>query len=440
MDGNQQTSAGVQAEPMMYWPAADFSRVPYDVFTDQDLYRLEMQRLFRGPVWNYLGMDCEIPNWGDFLTTWVGDTQIVVTRAKDGSVHAFENSCAHRGARIVDEVRGNAKRHTCPYHLWTYNLAGELTGVPFEKGHNGKGGMPPCFEKQEHSLKTLRMASYGGLIFGTYDDTTEPLEDFLGEHSLAQIDRLLGKRKPKVIGYLRQKIPANWKLYNENVRDPYHASLLHMFQITFGLQTPAMSGGIFLDKDAKNAWNHSILSEDDATRNAELSGDYDELGKWLKDLKMNDPSMMQVPLDLDDNIKTTILTMFPTLIFGQVDNTYAIRQLRPKGPTAVELHITYLGFEDDTEEQLHNRMLSVNLIGPGGYISLEDGEALRLVQVGASARQGDHSVLAMGGVGEMPDTDHLIQEISIRGFWKHYHKLMKFPPIGGETAATGEAQ
>ena len=422
------------------WPAKDFSRVPYEVFNDEKIFELELSRIFRGPVWNYLGLECEIPNWGDYQTTWVGNIQVVVTRAKDGSVHAFENSCAHRGARIVDNVRGNAKRHTCPYHLWTYNLTGELTGVPFEKGHNGKGGMPPCFEKGDHNLKTLRVATHGGLVFGTYDDTVEPLEQFLGEHSLSQIERLLGKRKPKVIGYLRQKIPANWKLYNENVRDPYHASLLHMFHITFGIQTPAMAGGIKMDGDAKNSWNHSIVSEDDHVKRSALSDDYDELGKWQKDLKMHDPSMLEVPLDLNDNYKTTILSMFPTLIFGQVDNTYAIRQLRPKGPNAVELHVTYLGFEDDTPEQLHNRMLSVNLIGPGGYISLEDGEALRRVQEGVVSRRGEHSVLAMGGIGEMPDTDHLIQEISIRGFWKHYHKLMKFPEAGQQQNDKGGAQ
>ncbi len=412
------------AEPV--WPAADFSRVPYEVFTDPDIYSLEMERVFHGPVWNYLGLECEVPQWGDFHTTWVGDTQVIVSRAKDGSVHAFENSCAHRGARIVDKVRGNAKRHVCPYHLWTYNLSGDLTGVPLEKGHNGKGGMPPCFEKKNHGLRTLRVETYGGLIFGTYRNDTEPLADYLGPHSLVQIDRLLTQRKPKVIGYLRQKIPGNWKLYNENVRDPYHASLLHLFQVSFGIQTPAMKGGIKLDKDGKNTWNHSILSEEDAENLRKLDEDYADSGKLMPDLEMHDPAMLKVPLDLQDNYKTTLLSMFPTLIVAQVDNTYAIRHLRPQGPDAVELHITYLGFEGDTPEQLHDRMLQVNLIGPAGYISMEDGEALRLVQEGLKARRGDHSVLEMGGVGELHDTDYLSQEISIRGFWAHYHYLMGF--------------
>ncbi len=417
----------VQTGPTpLSWPADDFSLVPYEVFTDPQIYQLEMERLFHGPVWNYLGLEIEIPAWGDFQTTWVGDTQVVVTRAKDGGVHAFENSCAHRGTRIVDKVRGNAKRHSCPYHLWTYNLAGDLIGVPLEKGFNGKGGMPPCFEKKDHGLRTLRVATHGGLIFGTYSDQTEPLEDYLGPHSLSQIERLLVQRKPKVIGYLRQKIPGNWKLYNENVRDPYHGSLLHTFQVSFGIQTPAMKGGIKLDKDGKNTWNHSILSADDNKHQGELVGAYSGTDKFNPDLYLHDPSLVQVKLDLDDNYKTTLLSIFPTLIVAQVDNTYAVRHLRPKGPDAVELHITYLGFENDTPEQLHNRLLSVNLIGPAGYISLEDGEVIRLVQEGTKARRGEHSVLEMGGVGEVQDTDYLSQEVSIRAFWKHYHRLMAF--------------
>lgn len=416
------------AEPS--WPAADFSRVPYEVFSDPHIEQQEQERLFHGPVWNYLGMECEIPQWGDFHTTWVGRTQVVVTRAKDGSVHAFNNSCAHRGARIVDEVRGHAKRHTCPYHLWTYNLAGELAAVPLEKGHNGKGGMPPCFDKKDHGLKRLRTACFGGLIFGTYSDAAPPLQEFLGPHSVSQIERLLVHRRPKVIGYLRQKIAGNWKLYCENVRDPYHASLLHLFQVSFGIQTPAMQGGIKMDADGKNTWNHSIVSQSDRADIDKLNAAYADTGKLQPDLKMNDPSMLEVPLDLNDGYKTTLLSIFPTLVVAQVDNTYAVRHLRPKGPNAVELHITYLGFEDDTPEMLHNRLLQVNLIGPAGYISMEDGEALRLVQEGMAARAGEHAVLEMGGVGALHDTDYLSQEISIRGFWKHYHRLMGFAAAG----------
>jgi anthranilate 1,2-dioxygenase large subunit len=166
-----------------------------------------------------------------------------------------------------------------------------------------------------------------------------------------------------------------------------------------------------------------------------MSEAYAGTGKYNPDLKMADPGLTQVPLDLGDNYKTTILSLFPALIIAQVDNTYAIRHLRPKGPNLVELHITYLGFESDTEAQTRDKLLTVNFIGPAGYISLEDGEALRLVQEGIRHRQpGGHEVLEMGGVGPIEDTDYLSQEISIRGFWSFYHRVMGLPPV----AAAGE--
>jgi anthranilate 1,2-dioxygenase large subunit len=142
-------------------------------------------------------------------------------------------------------------------------------------------------------------------------------------------------------------------------------------------------------------------------------------------MRMADPALTQVPLDLGDGYKTTILSIFPSLIIAQVDNTYAIRHLRPKGTDLVELHLTYLGFESDTPEMTQDKMLTANFIGPAGYISLEDGEALRLVQQGIRHRQpGGSEVLEMGGVGAIEDTDYLSQEISIRGFWSHYHRAM----------------
>ena len=410
------------------WPDASFSRVPYEVFTDAAIYDLERERIFRGPVWHYLALDIELPGHGDYRLTWVGDIGVIVVRDRSGEVRALENACAHRGARLLDRLHGNAKRLTCPYHLWTYALDGRLTGVPLEKGIKGKGGMPPCFDKADNGLTAMRVATYGGMIFGTFAADPEPLEDYLGGPAREQIDRLLVQRKPKVLGYLRQRIPGNWKLYNENVRDPYHGSLLHLFQVSFGLQQPTMKGGIKLDREGKNVWNHSILSEEDRTNDAELREAYDGTDKFDPDLKMADPSMTRVPLDLGDGIKTTIMSIFPAAILAQVDNTYAVRHLRPKGPDLVELHITYLGFEEDDAQRLEDKLKTVNFIGPSGYISMEDGEALRLVQEGVRAASGRHSIIAMGGLGDITDTDYLSNEISIRGFWRHYHKTMGLEP------------
>ena len=89
------------------WPAEGVARVPYRVFFDPAIYALEQERLFRGPVWNYVALEAEVRNPGDFKATFVGETPIVINRGKDGGLNAFVNRCAHRGALVCRELRGN---------------------------------------------------------------------------------------------------------------------------------------------------------------------------------------------------------------------------------------------------------------------------------------------------------------------------------------------
>src|ERR1700733_13228646 len=109
------------------WPAAGLTRVPYRVFQSDDAYQAEQQRIFHGPSWHYLALEVELPEPGDFRTTKVGDTPIVVTRDNDGEIYAFENRCAHRGALICLDIHGGSKKDfTCVYHGWTYDRQGNL--------------------------------------------------------------------------------------------------------------------------------------------------------------------------------------------------------------------------------------------------------------------------------------------------------------------------
>jgi len=81
-------------EPRIDWPRNDYSRVPFRLHHDEEIYRLEMERIFRGPAWSFLCLEAEIPNPGDYRTTWVGDTPVIVSRDKEGAIHAFVNRCS----------------------------------------------------------------------------------------------------------------------------------------------------------------------------------------------------------------------------------------------------------------------------------------------------------------------------------------------------------
>src|SRR5271165_719248 len=93
-------SEGVDAEPLGAFPNGDGSRVPYRVFSSQQIYEREQERIFRGPTWSFLGLEAEIPKPGDFKSTYIGDTPVVMTRDEDGGLAAWVNRCAHRGAMV----------------------------------------------------------------------------------------------------------------------------------------------------------------------------------------------------------------------------------------------------------------------------------------------------------------------------------------------------
>jgi anthranilate 1,2-dioxygenase large subunit len=118
------------------------TRVPYWLYTDRDLYAEEQERIFRGNAWTFLCLEAELPAPNTFRLSNLGDMPVVVTRDRDGAIHAFENRCAHRGSLLCLKERGEAKDITCVYHNWTYDLTGKLTGVAFRRGIAGKGGMP----------------------------------------------------------------------------------------------------------------------------------------------------------------------------------------------------------------------------------------------------------------------------------------------------------
>jgi anthranilate 1,2-dioxygenase large subunit len=155
------------------WPALDYSRVPYRLYHDPELYLQEQDRIFRGKTWSFLALDVEIPNPGDFRATYLGETPVVINRDNDGAVHAFVNRCAHRGALVRRELSGNAKNHTCIYHQWCYGLDGGLTAIPFRRGIRGQGGMGPGFDMAAHGLRPLKLGAVNGAWFGTLAEDGE---------------------------------------------------------------------------------------------------------------------------------------------------------------------------------------------------------------------------------------------------------------------------
>jgi terephthalate 1,2-dioxygenase oxygenase component alpha subunit len=146
------------------------------------------------------------------------------------------------------------------YHAWSYNRQGDLTGVAFEKGVKGQGGMPDTFCKQDHGPRKLRIAVYCGLVFGSFSEDVPSIEEYLGDEICQRIERVLHK-PVQVIGRFTQALPNNWKLYVENVKDSYHASLLHLFFTTFELNRLSQKGGVIVDESGGHHVSYSMIDK-----------------------------------------------------------------------------------------------------------------------------------------------------------------------------------
>ncbi len=416
----------ISPAPSIAWPRSEGVRVPYQVFLDPAIYAQEQDRIFRGPTWNYVALEAELQRPGDFKATFVGDTPVVVTRDRTGDLHAFVNRCAHRGALVCREPRGNRLRHTCVYHQWTYDAQGNLVGVPFRSGIDGKGGYPPDFDPRQHGLHKLRVATSHGLIFASFASTVEPLEEYLGPTMRQWLDRLF-TRPIRLLGHTRQFVHANWKLYAENVRDPYHASLLHLFHATFGLYRSTQGGGVWLDRLGRHSVLHSYRRDAETETAA-----YQQAGlrSYQAQYTLADPSLLAGRQEFPGLV---IQTIFPSLVVQQIQNTLAVRQILPKAVDAFELIFTFFGYEDDDEEMLQIRRKQANLVGPAGLISMEDGHATEIVQQAIVRDHAASSLVEMGG-RTVEDQENLVTETGIRGFWRYYGALMGFTDLPAEVA------
>ncbi len=400
------------------WPA-NLTRVPYWVYTDPDVLAAEQKRIFEGPVWNFLALEVELEKPGDFRTNVVGSMPVVVVRDQDGTLRAFENRCAHRGALICLEDGGNAKDFQCVYHAWRYDLCGNLVSVAFRHGVHGKGGMSADFDMRQHAPRKLRVTTFCGLVFGTLSDDTPDIETWLGEAVAGRVRRVLGDRKLEIIGRFTQALPNNWKLYFENVRDTYHASLLHLFLTTFRITRLSQGGGVLVSPSGAHHASTTLAP----TQTKDTTYSSQALRADSETFRLAEPSLLRMHDEFNDNIQLQILSIFPACVLQQVQNALAVRQIVPRGVDASDLHWTYLGFADDTPELRAHRLKQNNLVGPAGYVSMEDGCVGGFVQRGIAAADYELSVIEMGGA-EAETQETRATEASVRGFWKAYRAHM----------------
>ena len=424
------------------WNQPGSSRVPFWAYTDAQLYQRELDKIFYGPHWGYVGLEVEIPNIGDFKLSHVGERQVILVRDRkklgsdtsDHGIRVVENRCAHRGVRFCQKPQGNARSFVCPYHQWTYKLNGDLAGLPFKDGVKDgdcvNGGMPEGFDLKDHGLTKLRVAVLHGLVFATFSEAAEPLEEYLGPNVIPWLERIFKGRQLTLLGYNRQRIPGNWKLMMENIKDPYHPGLLHTWFVTFGLWRADQKSRMVMDAQGRHAVMISRRNEGGQAAVTEGVTSF-KAGMTLHDDRLldvvpeawwtvPDPSQPGTPI----TPTVTMITLFPGLIIQQQVNSLSTRHIVPRGEGEFDFVWTHFGFADDTPEMTQRRLRQANLFGPAGFVSADDGEVIEFSQDGfRQAGESGSTLCELGGTGtEM--TEHMVTETLIRSMYAYWKKVM----------------
>jgi salicylate 5-hydroxylase large subunit len=234
---------------------------------------------------------------------------------------------------------------------------------------------------------------------------------------LGWFDRVFDGRELTVLGHTRQRIPSNWKLMFENIKDPYHASLLHVFLVTFGLFRLDQQSAVEMDDTGRHA---VLVSRRGAQQANEATT---QMRAFKQDFALRDPRLLDPVREFPGDATVVMQTLWPNLIVQQQSNTLAMRQIVPIDARTFDLAWTFFGYADDSPEMRQRRLRQANLMGPAGLVSLDDSEAMLLTQAGLDGNDDRQGIVEMGGRGVANET-HMVTETAIRAFYQHYRSVM----------------
>lgn len=365
-----------------------------EVFVDQELFTLELERLF-ARAWLFLGHESQIPNPGDFFQSRMGTESVLLSRDSAGEVHAFLNTCRHRGMKVCRFDEGNTELFTCPYHGWSYAIDGSLVSAP-----GGLFGVPQHRDAYGSKLRkedwglvpVARLANYRGLIFASWDEDAPDFEDYIGEfrywlNNLA--DGLDGTHAGAEVfaGVLKWRVKANWKFVAENfLGDAYHAATSHSSVEAAGIGPAGESGTRHGTDHAalaqrRSVWRatsfpllgHGATDSPEERRNPPVFADSPELTEYFAGLSQRKAEVREAASEPVGAHGPA--TLFPSMSFHALGFPRTILVAHPVSPTETELWRWFVVDKDareDAREWLRHYYMRYS--GPAGMTEQDDME------------------------------------------------------------------
>ena len=209
-------------------------KYPLKIMNHEGIYEAELRRIF-ARAWHFVGHESEFAEPGDYARRYIGEDPFIVVRDEGGELHAFLDSCMHRGAQFCTAESGNTSHFRCPYHGWTYRNDGTLQGAP----HMDEAYTE--LDTEDIELEEATLERYSGLLFARVIDEGPDLETYLGDFTW-YIDTLFAFTEEglTVVGEPhRWESDHDWKTSADNFTgDSYHVLTTHQA----GLETSLGAG------------------------------------------------------------------------------------------------------------------------------------------------------------------------------------------------------
>jgi p-cumate 2,3-dioxygenase alpha subunit len=412
-------------------------RVHRTTMTSPEILSAERERIFAAS-WLYMGHTSEIPKPGDYVRRNVVGRGLFMARGKDGAIRTFFNTCTHRGATICRQPSGNAKVLQCFYHAWAFDLEGNLVGVPDEASYSD------AFDRADMGLQqTARCDEYRGFVFIAFTPDVPALVDYLA--GAKEYLDLIIDASPDGIEILKGKneytIRANWKLLCENSLDGYHALPTHETYFKYVADLEKDSGKE-IEVSATGAAS-SYLTVGTARDLGNGHAVTEKLAPWGRPLAKWSPLFGDDTKDEIAAIRAAIverfgeeravrmcdnsrnLLIFPNLVVNDVMGV-TVRTFDPITPGEMRVTAWQTAPVGESPRIRAKRLDSfLTFLGPGGFATPDDMEALESCQTGFEAGGIEWNNISRG----MHRQPAPVDELQMRAFWRRWNRLVAQPRV-----------